>query len=466
MESKALYKFNYDYSKTMWLKMFLAKPDFPNRRSEVLINFEQALETVKRVDRLTQGITKIIYLVGWQGLGHDDTYPEMEKVNDFLKRDCDKDGRESLFWLVNEAKKYNTVISFHGNLADEYSDNDSHEAIVKANAVANGIDGKPAVIEIFNGRNAYKISYKQYYESGLFKKYWDRFMDAVPVREAGTVHLDNFCIAESLNPRTEVEEESDARNKMLDYIHECGIDVTTEYTYRESLLRGECSDHPIRKLYAQLGTDLPVTKWADQPMRTLGRIPASWWTSNMTPQDCIDIKPSLYSGHLCDGALLRVFYGEMHGEDIWMSKGIAPEKWVPDFLEQFCTMALVYFYLNRYDRLRIEEDTDDKSEGRYTAYFSDGIVTCGRDLSVKKNGTVLKSGKNVILPLSEDNRLFIAYSAEGRNGEWNMPDADFCKAEVYDITSEGNVLIGSRDISDGKISLDIKPGQAVAIKAI
>ena len=35
-------KFNYDYSKLLWMKMFLAKPDYENNTSEVLINFEQA----------------------------------------------------------------------------------------------------------------------------------------------------------------------------------------------------------------------------------------------------------------------------------------------------------------------------------------------------------------------------------------------------------------------------------------
>ena len=88
-------KFNYDYSKILWMKMFLAKPDFPNNESEVLINFEQALEIIKEIDNITQGIQKIIYLVGWQGLGHDDCYPEMDVINPFLKRYCDKTAKES-----------------------------------------------------------------------------------------------------------------------------------------------------------------------------------------------------------------------------------------------------------------------------------------------------------------------------------------------------------------------------------
>ena len=152
------------------------------------------------MDNLTPGVKKIVYLVGWQGLGHDDCYPEMETINPYLKRACDATARESLFWFFEEAKKYNTVISYHGNVADEYSANKSHGEFVEADAILKNTDGSPAVIEVFNNRNAHKTSYKQY---------WDRFCETVPVREAGTVHLDNFCIAENLCPRTTVEEQDE-----------------------------------------------------------------------------------------------------------------------------------------------------------------------------------------------------------------------------------------------------------------
>ena len=98
-------KFNYDYSKTLWMKMFLAKPDWEKNSSEVLINFEQALEIIRIMDNITQGVKKIVYLVGWQGLGHDDCYPEMEVINPYLKRDCDATPRDSFMWLFEEAEK-------------------------------------------------------------------------------------------------------------------------------------------------------------------------------------------------------------------------------------------------------------------------------------------------------------------------------------------------------------------------
>ncbi|MBR5112714.1 MAG: hypothetical protein IK097_04735, partial [Clostridia bacterium] len=282
-------KNNYDYSQTLWMKMYLAEPDFPNNCSKVYITFEQALGIIKVIDNLTQGIQKIVYLVGWQGLGHDDCYPEMEIVNEALKREEDATARDSLRWLFEEAKKYNTVVSFHGNVADAYTATPCFPELAAVNAVVNDKDGKPIHIEIFNGREGYKTSYKQFWESGIFKKLFDRFCEVTPVRESGTLHLDNFCIAQNMNPYTSVEEEIDARNKMLDYIQSLGIDVTTEYTYRELELRADSPEHPIRKYYASFCESLPDGDWRDAPFHTLGRIPASWWTSNMTVGECMEI---------------------------------------------------------------------------------------------------------------------------------------------------------------------------------
>lgn len=454
-------KFNYDYSKILWMKMFLAKPDFENNTSEVLINFEQASEIIKRIDNITQGIEKIIYLVGWQGLGHDDLYPEMNVINPYLKRECDATAKDSLLWLIAEAKKCNTVISYHGNVADAYKASPTHEEFVKESAVLKHPDGTPAVIEIFNGRDAYKTSYKQFWESGLFKKIIDDFCEAVPVKEAGTVHLDNFCIAENMFPRTDVEQQNEARNKMLDYVMSLGIDVTSEYTYRELLLRADAEKHPVRKYYAQYQDNLPVGDWRDAPLHTLGRIPAVWWMSNMTIDDCINIQPEEFSGYLNDSVLKTVFYGTMHGEDIWMNNGIDSEVWVPLFIREFCTHHIPYIYLNRYKRLSYKED-----DGNYIVTFDGGVESTGRIKTITRNGIVLKNGNDVILPLTQDDMTFVAYSENGKDGEWNIPDAPFSKAAVYNITEYGNEYIGDVTVTDKKILLSLSAGQAVAVKGI
>lgn len=456
-------KWNYDYSKILWMKMYLADPDFSVMRSKVYVTFEQALGIIKQVDAITQGVPKILYLVGWQGLGHDDCYPEMDVVNEALKREEDATARDSLFWLFREAKKYNTVVSFHVNVSDAYTATPCFPELAAANAVVNDINGRPTPIEVFNGRDGYKTSYKQFWESGIFKRLFDRFCEVTPVREAGTVHIDNFCIAENLNPRTTVEEQDAARNAMLDYVASLGIDVTSEYTYREAPLRNESPTHPIRRLYKQTGEDMTEVDWRAVPMRTLGRIPATWWTSCMSMDECISVPPSLYAGHLNERAQMNVFYGTMHGEDIWRDHGNAPENWGPAFIKEFCTYHAPYVYLNRYERLRWEEEAGAPEDGRYTVFFSGGVVSRGRDRSISKNGVVLKRENDVILPLTEDNMTFVAYSENGRSGLWNVPDAAFTAAEVFEITPEGNRFICAKTVTDGKMELELAAGQGVAV---
>lgn len=454
------YKWNYDYSRTLWMKMYLAEPDFPKDRSDVRITFRQALDIIRTMDNLTQGIPKIVYLVGWQGLGHDDCYPEMEVVNEALKRPEDKTARDSLWWLFEEAKKYHTVVSFHVNQSDAYTDTPCFPDLVRADAVVKNAQGEPTPIEIFNGRDGYKVSYKGYYESGLFQRNWDRFCAATPVRESGTVHIDNFCIAQSLNPRTSVEEEDAARSKMLDYIQSLGIDVTTEYTYRELQWRADSPEHPIRKFYAAAVSPLPDGRWQDAPIRTLGKIPASWWTSNLTAEECMQIPPALYSGHLTDPKLLAVFYGAMHGEDIWMKHGVKTEDWVGEYLFQFCTLQLPYFYLNRLERQTLHEDGDG-----WRVTFSGGVESRGESGRITKDGAVLKDGTDVLLPLDKDCRTFIAYSKDGRHGAWAIPDAAFSRADVWQITPNGNVPMGKAEIRGGVVTLEVQPEQALLLKA-
>ncbi len=455
------YKFTYDYSKTMWMKMFLASPNFENNTSNVRITFEQALELIKTVDNLTQGIQKIVYLVGWQGLGHDDCYLESQKINEYLKRDCDATARDSFLWLYEEAKKYHTVISVHSNVADEFSACALHQEYVNADAIVKHPDGTPASIEVFNGRDAYKVSYKQFWESGLFHKYWNTLCETLPILEAGTLHLDNFCIAESFSPLTDVEAQDEARNAILDFIHEQGVDVTSEYPCRELPFRGDYPNHPIReKFYALHVENMPgAGDWSKIPSRMMGRVPTTWWTTHLTAEDCMTYPVSVCSGHL-NGSLGEVFYGNMHGEDIWMNRGLRNEDWVPAFVREFCTYQVPYFYLNRYERHTLKE----LPEGGYEVTHSDGVVSNGRERTITKNGVTLKQGSNVILPLTEDNRTFIAYSDEGFAGKWNVPDAAFTKGSVYEITADGNRLVGTCEVVDGAVGLEIKAGQGIVIR--
>ena len=192
----------------------------------------------------------------------------------------------------------------------------------------------------------------------------------------------------------------------------------------------------------------------------MGRVPATWWTSFLTAEDCVNTPVSVCSGHIT-GPMGDALYGAMHGEDIWMSRGLQNENWVPTFIREFCTYQVPYFYLNRYQRLSM----DVLPEGGYRVIHSDGVVSNGHTRTITKNSIPLKQGNDVILPLTEDNRLFVAYSDEGRVGKWYMPDADFAEGTVYEITDSGNQYLGRCRVIDGAMEWSIQAGQGIVICA-
>lgn len=164
-----MYTFKFDYSKYIMLKIDIANPDNKGG-TNVIHTFEQALEAIKKANILTLGAPKIVYLVGWQYLGHDDKYPAFFEVNEAAKRPQDESAQDSLLWLINEAKKYNTVVSLHINLSDAYPDSPLWDEYMKNDLILLNRKNKPKVTGVWNGRKAYQVRFKQEYESGYLKK--------------------------------------------------------------------------------------------------------------------------------------------------------------------------------------------------------------------------------------------------------------------------------------------------------
>ena len=62
---------HYDYAKTLVMKIHLADRDPEDVSTKVYLRFDQALEVIRKLDAMTLGIPKIVYLTGWQFNGHD-----------------------------------------------------------------------------------------------------------------------------------------------------------------------------------------------------------------------------------------------------------------------------------------------------------------------------------------------------------------------------------------------------------
>ena len=440
-------KFNYDYSRCMVMKLGMAFPEknIPGK-SHVELTFEDALGYIKKIDNMTPGITKIYYLVGWQYLGHDDKYPDFFEVNEALKRSQDKTAWDSFKWLSDEAKKYNSVISVHINFNDAYDNAPSFNDFVKAGALIRKRNGKPHAIENYNGRKCYKTCHKTYWESGLFKRQFDKFIETFPfIAETGTIHVDNFQCYKNYAPFVSIKEMQDARRKMIEYVKSKGIDITSEFTYKESRTL------PNRPIFG-----LPRDHRKSAPMDTVGIIPMSWWCTHMTNKELLETPPQLYcGGEFREKKWNRIFYGNMHGEDIIKIDNL---NWAEDFLYRFTTYQVPFHFLCEHKRLAIKGHLKSKR-----CEFADGIISYQRRNRIEQNGDMLKFGDDLFMPYIHEKSSYITYSKNGFEG-YRKVCIENGIASVFAITTDGLNEITKIEINNSKIYLKVEPKQALLVR--
>lgn len=172
------------------------------------ISFNDTMGYIKTLSSLIDNQTLVVHLVGWQSTGHDTGYPTYDIVNSNLG------GTADLFLLAQEAKQFNTIVSYHINVDEAYenitvalADNvtkhpvpgtdDGHHnpdfvntIIAKTPNGSNWLWGSP------NGRTdplqggAYHISKTKDAVTGLRWQRLKRFLASIPVDR--TVHSDAY----------------------------------------------------------------------------------------------------------------------------------------------------------------------------------------------------------------------------------------------------------------------------------
>ena len=188
----------YDYSKMMITKLFLCQAEYngdflgkckirDNGEKTVYLTINQAYELIKGMDQITLGIPKVVYLVGWQYNGHDSKYPAFFEGNGAVKRPEDEDALQSIRWLMEAAKEYNTTVSLHINMFDAFDDSPLFEKYRKADVLARKKDGS-----LMNSEWGYKVCYPAEWEKGLAQERIDKLCALLPIAEAGTIHIDAF----------------------------------------------------------------------------------------------------------------------------------------------------------------------------------------------------------------------------------------------------------------------------------
>lgn len=380
-------KFKHAYHQTLVMKMMNAIPDGKGG-SKVFINFEKALKLIKDIDNITLGVPKIIYLTGWQYNGHDDLYPAFFEVNKALKRPQDKDAKESLLWLMREAKQYHTTVSLHINMTDAYNNSMMWKEYVENDLISKNADGSLMEIGFYNNLKSYQINYKNEWEKGFAQKRIDSLLKLLPqLKEAGTIHLDAWISRESKGHNESLSTEREYQMKICRYWLEQGIDPTSE--------------------------------WVMDYMT--GLIPYYWHFNHRTQADYLNVPANICTGsHMnpdlrnSDFGLEFLFGTSMYGERRFPSENnkIADNEWEKGFTEDFFLNFPQYYYLNGLKRLQV---TGEKKQR--VAYFSDDVKVSLADSTVKKNNLTLRDKNTIFFPVAWlKNNSYVIFSTTNQVG--------------------------------------------------
>ena len=450
----------YDYSKLYMNKLFLCMAGYDgeylgwckmrdNGTQTVNLTFEQALEVIKGMDAITPGLQKIIYLVGWQYLGHDSKYPAFFEGNEALKRPGDKDALTSLRWLMQEARNYNTIVSLHINMFDCYVDSPVFEKYREADVLARDRFG-----ELVHGDWGYKVSYAAEWREGLSQWRLDSLCKILPIAEQGTIHIDAFHNkvpipgpdgniigrGSPISPwhaarcGDDAQADIQAKKNIVGYLDSKGIDVTCEGTVND------------------IGTDVnPREGW----------FPAYWGYSDLLTH-ILALNAQQATGPNCS---LEIFGTNANAETIFNS-GLSREEQFNLFKRDFCKKSVVYLYLNTFARKGLQYDPGD-SNGRNIGVFEKGVRTFYDSgvMHLAKDGNELVCGGDVFLPaVWLDEESVVAYSENGfTDRTWTLPAGCSLPTDVkaWTIDHSGRTTFGAFKIDGRKVTLTLTPGQMV-----
>lgn len=208
--------------------------------AELFLTFEDALKTIKRVHDVTCGAPQIVLLTGWQFEGHDSKYPAWTEVNRHLKRPQDETARESLRWLIRQARQYNCLATLHVNMFDAYPDSPLFEEYVEKDIIARDKDGQLIIGNRWSGMDCYHLSYTQEWKHGLAQKRIDDLLEMIPeIVENQCIYVDAFLGARKAEQQGPIspylgytrEDEARTMRKILRYWRAKGVDPACEHVW-------------------------------------------------------------------------------------------------------------------------------------------------------------------------------------------------------------------------------------------
>ncbi|MGB9877437.1 MAG: endo-alpha-N-acetylgalactosaminidase family protein [bacterium] len=367
------------YKRALVYKIFCDVP----QAERPITTFEEALEIIKKIHNLTLGIKQIVYLVGWQYRGHDTGYPAIDKVNERLG------GREGLLRLMEEAKKFNAIVSFHDNYDDAYMDSPAWNE----DFICRTPQGELVKGGVWAGGQSYIINPKRYVEGGYAKRRVEQTFALYPIKES--YHIDVLSavpLRYSYSGHTCTGKESvEYKKRLVEMFKERGVDVSSELVTQPFL--------------GVISFFWHLTSTEDAP-----------WIARhyFLNEEIIPFVPACIHSKAIYGQ--RGYLGGVRDNDV--TKDNWREFMVMTFLE---TLPSLLFS---------EERIVDFKDGRII--YPSGWWSATDEVFYK--GRYIRKGGNVFLPISE--KVWLAFSDEGGEVEWELPD-DWQGLNIYKVEEDG-----------------------------
>lgn len=424
------------------------------------LDFEDALETIRRVDNLTRGLEKKCYLVGWQLNGHDTGFPDLSVINPRHKRPMDKTSLESMKWLIKEAKeKYNTTITLHVNFSDAYTDDDPlSPQMLKDQIMIRNADGSLREMGMgWAGHKGYYVSAKANYFTGNWQKnIVDPLLNKLPELEGQSIHPDAWYSHNDPYYKDTSYDTTDAQRRHAKYLRDTyGMDLTTEFDVAFGAGENHPEDH---NLY------FPMI-WQRGWCQTNPLMTPSYIQSGVN-ELAYDGKTMSASGR---------YFGEGTAVEPNLWEGIYGPINLPGLKQSFAEKELTRQYLNTLLRSTLTDDP--ATGGEAVLYGGDGtkvISSWNGDATIPykrtvtlEDGVVLQEPGNVFMPMTwRAGREIQAWSQNGyQDKSWKLPEEweDVKKVDIYDLSVEGLRFMESKDVTDRAFSMSLSADQSAVV---
>jgi len=422
---------------------------------------KKTLEQIRKIDNVTRGIPKIILLCGWQQYVEtkatwDTQFPSFVTTsNDFTDGSIGATANDAIRWLMTEAKKYNTQVSFHLDyglvqehsvLWQEYVEQDllcRHEnGVIKTY-------GEPVLWE---GR----VNLQREFDAGMFQRRMKEFFDAFPeVLETRLIHNDWNTVEDSPWHNYTRKDDFAALRRNMQWIKETyKIDVMCE-----NLGMGNIeNNYGVQCVALSFGFEndpYPIDQTKVPAYIMCGGHGGIQTGEYYTPGALVYPDNALLFGAANQG---EFGYNYTNDENI--------PKYENNLFRDFCYTTLPWYYLNRL--LRLSFDSNTNSSGLRAVTFSDNVKSFIDDngkVCITKDGDYIRQGNDIFIPeLWKTNKEIMAWSDDGyKNKSWKLPE-DWAGIKSVDLYNNNLTGISFRETLpvDGTgfltLSLSVKDG--------